>query len=135
LARSLLHQSLVDETTDGYPVLQLNPASWEVMRGQRSVKIAVSPQTTQTPQAPGSTPSEEVEALFIRLQRLRKRLADEQGVPPYVIFSNASLRLMAQQQPQNRGQFLHISGVGDRKLSLYGDQFLSEIQAFRADRS
>lgn len=132
IARSLVHQRLVDETTDGYSVLVLNELSWEVLRGQRTVMIAVDkvkPTPAVTPAIPVNT--EEAEELYERLQKLRKRLADEQAVPPYVIFSNASLRLMAQQQPQNRGQFLEISGVGSRKLAQYGEVFLDEIREFR----
>jgi ATP-dependent DNA helicase RecQ len=134
LARSLVHQRLVDEATDGYSVLMLNELSWEILRGQRSVHIAVDkvkPTPTATQLTPVDTP--ESEELYDCLQKLRKRLADEQGVPPYVVFSNASLRLMAQQQPQTRGQFLEISGVGSRKLSQYGDVFLAEIQEFREE--
>lgn len=133
LARSLLHQQLIDETVDGYPVLMLNALSWEVLRNQRSVTIAVeSAKSSQA--AAQSAGSEEVEALLERLQALRKRLADEQAVPPYVVFSNASLREMAQQQPQQREQFARISGVGSRKLSQYGDTFVEEIRAFRQER-
>jgi ATP-dependent DNA helicase RecQ len=135
LGRSLIHQGLIDEATDGYSVLRLNDLSWEVLRKQRTVLIAVSqlkPSVSVTPIAPVNTA--ETEELYDRLQKLRKRIADEQAVPPYVVFSNASLRLMAQQQPQVRGQFLQISGVGDRKLSQYGDVFLAEIRDFRVEK-
>lgn len=135
LGRSLIHQQLVDESTDGYSVLKLNDLSWEILRKQRTVTIAVSqlkPAVAAAPTTPINTA--EVEELYNLLQTLRKRLADEQAVPPYVIFSNSSLRLMAQQQPQTRSQFLQISGVGDRKLSQYGEVFLNEIRAFRQEK-
>lgn len=134
LARSLLHQGLVDETTDGYSVLQLNALSWEVLRKQRAVAIAVLPKPTITPPTQvANQDSEQVEALFQRLQKLRKRLADEQSVPPYVVFQNASLREMAEQQPLSNTQFAEIMGVGSRKLEQYGDVFLAEIRAFRQE--
>jgi len=79
LGRSLLHQGLVEQTTDGYPVLKLNALSWEVMRRQRSVSIAV---TVQTPQQPSEMRATEVEMLFQRLRSLRKQLADEQDSLP-----------------------------------------------------
>ncbi len=134
LARSLVHQRLIDEATDGYSVLMLNELSWEILRGQRKVQIAVD-KVKPTPIAAPSIPldTKESEELYDRLQHLRKRLADEQSVPPYVVFSNASLRLMAQQQPQTREQFLKISGVGTRKVAQYGDVFLAEIQEFREE--
>jgi ATP-dependent DNA helicase RecQ len=132
LGRSLIHQRLIDESTDGYPVLILNELSWEILRGQRKVMIAVhTVKSTQTITEDLTFSTAEVEELYERLQRLRKRLADEQGVPPYVVFSNSSLRLMAQRQPQTRQQFLEISGVGSRKLAQYGDMFLEEICDFR----
>ncbi|MBW4420389.1 MAG: DNA helicase RecQ [Myxacorys californica WJT36-NPBG1] len=134
LARSLVHQRLIDEAADGYSVLMLNELSWEILRGQRKVQIAVDkvkPTPVATPSI--SLDTKESEELYNRLQHLRKRLADEQSVPPYVVFSNASLRLMAQQQPQTREQFLKISGVGTRKVAQYGDVFLAEIQEFREE--
>lgn len=133
LGRSLVHQGLIDESSDGYSVLKLNELSWEVLRKQRSVSVAVEPGRMVTAQTSSET-DENIEALFQRLQTLRKRLADQQSVPPYVVFANASLRLMAQQQPLNNAQFSQISGVGSRKLSQYGDIFLAEIRAFRVEK-
>jgi ATP-dependent DNA helicase RecQ len=134
LARSLIHQGLLDELSDGYSVLQLNELSWEVLRGQRSVMVAIAPAkvSSSTKQVIASSTAES-EELFTRLQKLRKRLADEQSVPPYVVFSNATLRFMAEIQPQNRTQFAQISGVGDRKLSQYGDTFIAAIIEFREE--
>lgn len=135
LGRSLIHQGLVDETTDGYSVLQLNELSWEVLRKQRTVAIAVLPKPIVTTPTPASTQDTElVEDLFQRLQKLRKRLADEQSVPPYVVFQNASLREMAETQPLTNTQFASISGVGSRKLEQYGHVFLAEIRAFRQEK-
>ena len=67
------------------------------------------------------------EALFERLRALRKRLADERGVPPYIVFSDVSLRQMARSYPQSEGEFARISGVGEKKLREFGAAFLSEI--------
>ena len=130
LGRSLLHQGLVDETTDGYRVLKLNKLSWEVMRSQRSVHIAI----TETPAAKAIEDTNprgaEVEILFERLRKLRKQLADAQSVPPYVVFADSSLKLMAQQQPQTLDAFARISGVVTHKVNQYGEKFVSEIRAF-----
>ncbi len=134
LGRSLIHQRLVDETTDGYSMLKLNDLSWEVLRQQRTVMVAVVPTKSTELATTTDVDTAEVEDLYARLQGLRKRLADEQSVPPYVVFANASLRLMAQKQPQTFAQFAEISGVGSRKLAQYGDAFLDEIRAFREER-
>ncbi|HEY2476126.1 MAG TPA: DNA helicase RecQ [Candidatus Cybelea sp.] len=69
------------------------------------------------------------EALFERLRALRKRLADELGVPSYVIFSDATLREMVASQPSTLAAFRQIGGVGDVKLERYGDVFLETIRA------
>ncbi|MGQ4650067.1 DNA helicase RecQ [Lyngbya aestuarii] len=130
LARSLLHQGLVDETTDGYRVLKLNKLSWEILRKQRSVEIAV----TQTPASQAiadvNPRNAEAEILFEKLRKLRKQIADAQSVPPYVVFADSSLKLMAQVQPQTIDAFAQISGVGTHKLTQYGERFVSEIRAF-----
>lgn len=130
LARSLLHQGLVDETTDGYRILKLNKLSWEILRKQRSVQIAVTQKPVAKALADINPRSAEIEILFERLRKLRKQLADAQSVPPYVIFPDSSLRLMAQQQPQTLESFANISGVVTNKVKQYGDKFVSEIRAF-----
>jgi ATP-dependent DNA helicase RecQ len=141
LVRALLHQGLVDETTDGYPVLTLNPASRAVLKGERKVLLAPPPKRERAGRkaARGAVPADTVvtplgEELFERLRTLRKRLADEQRVPPYVVFADAALRAMAEQQPQTLDAFAGISGVGKHKLDTYGETFTAEIRAFRGER-
>jgi ATP-dependent DNA helicase RecQ len=133
LGRSLLHQRLVDETTDGYPVLKLNAASWQVLRKQIPVQVAVpkdfAPGPVDTPQE--DTP--EVAQLMVILKALRKKLADQQSVPPYVVFPENALRQMAQTRPQTLEAFGQVSGVGSRKLEQYGQVFTDTIRQFCAD--
>jgi ATP-dependent DNA helicase RecQ len=130
LGRSLLHQGLVAQTTDGYSVLKLNAHSWEVMRRQRSVSIAVTTAPTPELSERENARAAEVEMLFGRLRSLRKQLADEQGLAPYMVFSDSSLKLMATVQPQTLAEFSKISGVGSHKLTQYGGRFVAEIQAY-----
>jgi ATP-dependent DNA helicase RecQ len=68
-------------------------------------------------------------ALFERLRKLRKRLADHSGVPPYVIFHDYTLREMARQAPTSIAEFAAIPGVGQAKLARYGQMFTDEIRA------
>ncbi|MBO3460413.1 DNA helicase RecQ [Aetokthonos hydrillicola Thurmond2011] len=133
LGRSLLHQGLIEQTTDGYSVLKLNALSWEVMRRQRTVSIAM-PVVQKITVEPESQKAVEVEILMQRLRSLRKQLADEQSVPPYVIFQDSTLKLMAQIQPQTKAEFSKLSGVGSHKLAQYGDKFLAEIRAYRTEQ-
>jgi ATP-dependent DNA helicase RecQ len=129
LGRSLVHKGLLEQTTDGYSVLKLNALSWEVMRRQRTVSIAV-PVTQKPAWQDDSKKATEVDVLFQRLRSLRKQIADEQSVPPYIVFPDSTLRLMAQSQPKSLLEFSKLSGVGSHKVSQYGEKFLAEIQAY-----
>lgn len=71
--------------------------------------------------------TDEDERLFQRLRALRKQLADEYHVPPYMIFSDATLRAMVRRRPANVEELLEVSGVGRTKLQRYGEAFLEEI--------
>ncbi|MBK1987133.1 DNA helicase RecQ [Sphaerospermopsis aphanizomenoides BCCUSP55] len=133
LGRSLLHQGLLEQTADGYSVLKLNALSWEVMRKQRPVSIAV-PIMQKITLDERNGKAAEVEVLMHRLRSLRKQLADEQAVPPYVIFHDSTLKLMAQVQPKTLDEFGELSGVGSHKLAQYGEKFLAEIQAYRQEQ-
>jgi ATP-dependent DNA helicase RecQ len=128
LARSLLQQGFLEQTTDGYSVLKLNAHSWEIMRRQRTVSIVVP--VAQKVALEESSSNVEIELLFQRLRSLRKKLADAQGVAPYVIFADTTLKLMAQSRPQTKEAFSKLSGVGSHKLAEYGSQFVKEICAY-----
>ncbi|MBE9000743.1 DNA helicase RecQ [Nostoc sp. LEGE 12447] len=133
LGRSLLHQGLIEQTSDGYSVLKLNALSWEVMRKQRTVSLAVTTVQKITWEQ-GSEKAEVAEILLQKLRSLRKELADEQSVPPYVIFHDSTLKLMVQVQPQNLNEFAKLSGVGSHKLAQYGEKFITEIRAYRQEK-
>jgi ATP-dependent DNA helicase RecQ len=68
--------------------------------------------------------SDEDEALFQDLRKLRKSIADQQGVPAYIVFNDTTLRDMAEKRPTTPGEFLEVSGVGPAKLERYGEAFL-----------
>jgi ATP-dependent DNA helicase RecQ len=127
----------VAETQDGYPVLLLNAASWEVLRDQRTVQIAEAPARPPAKAragSPASSPtssngaSEEGRELFETLRALRKRLADAQGMPPYVIFHDATLREIAERRPVTLDEFAGIRGVGEAKLARYGEEFVAVVR-------
>ncbi|MGC1309041.1 MAG: DNA helicase RecQ [Phormidesmis sp.] len=134
LCRALIHQSYLDETTDGYSVLKLNANSNQVLKKLVTVEIPVAtkiekPASSKTKAANSDLTSEE-SSLMSELRSLRKKLADEQSVPPYIVFSDASLRQMSQNRPQTAEAFLKISGVGNRKLTQYGESFTQAIREF-----
>jgi ATP-dependent DNA helicase RecQ len=137
LARALLQQGLVtSETTEGYPILKLNSLSREILRKQRSVELAVpikkAVEAPRKQEKPDTLPvlDPESEQLFQHLRTFRKQLADEQRVPPYVIFPDTTLRALAQQRPQSQSHFAHIPGVGSRKLEAYFVPFTNAIRDY-----
>jgi ATP-dependent DNA helicase RecQ len=69
--------------------------------------------------------------LFERLRLIRKRLASESRVPPYVVFSDKTLHEMCRHFPTTSSEMRRIPGVGDVKLERYGEEFLSEIRTYR----
>jgi ATP-dependent DNA helicase RecQ len=132
IGRVLIQQGFMDQTNDGYPVLKLNKLSLEILRRQRSFEIPSIPllpqKVSNTTSAPALTAEEE--GLFHHLRNLRKRIADDQQLPPYVVFHDSSLQAMAQQRPQSKEQFAKIPGVGARKLEAYCTLFTNEISAY-----
>ncbi len=136
LGRALIQQGLVSMTTDNYPILRLNPLSREILRKQRSFEMPVPPVSTK-PQPEKTKASSAAESLdpesaqlFYHLRTLRKQFADEQGVPPYVVFPDTSLRAMAQQRPQSRSHFAQLPGIGSSKLEAYFTPFTDEIRSY-----
>lgn len=130
LCRSLIHQDLLDETTDGYPVLKLNKRSWEILRKQRSVEIAITQQPASKLLGDYNPRKAEIEMLFDKLKQLRKQIADAHSIAPYNICLDSSLKLMAQLQPKTLQDLSKISGFTQHKLMQYGNQFVSEIRSF-----
>jgi len=81
--------------------------------------------------APEPVAQDAEEALFLHLKTLRKRLADARGVPAYVVFTDATLQHMARFRPETEEHFLALSGVGIKKLQLYGAAFIEAIRTFK----
>ena len=131
LGRSLVHQGLVGQTTDGYPTLKLNKRSWEIFRDRLPVKIAVNKGDSKATTAYNPRRAE-AELLFEKLRKLRKQIGDRNSLPPYTIFADSSLRLMAQIRPTTIEEFADLSGVNEYKAQQYGDSFISAIIEFNA---
>jgi ATP-dependent DNA helicase RecQ len=127
----LVDQGLLDRTGGDRPVLRLNPASWEVLRGKRPVRLL---QAKEGPVAKTRFDEQSWEGvdrgLFDALRELRRRIANERDVPPYVIFGDATLRDLARVRPGSLDSFARIRGVGERKLRDLGETFVREIAAY-----
>jgi ATP-dependent DNA helicase RecQ len=127
--RQLIHYGLLAQDITRHSVLVLLPAARPVLRGETSLQLAV-PRLSAPVSAKAGKIQQKQEydrLLFSKLRALRKQIAERDDVAPFVVFSDASLIEMAQQFPQNRTEFLQISGVGQTKLSRYGDDFLDLI--------
>ncbi|WP_088225685.1 DNA helicase RecQ [Desulfosporosinus sp. FKB] len=122
LINYLVAESYLQLSTGEYPVLNLMPSAVSVIKGETKVMKKVSPQ-------PSHDVVEEV-SLFDRLRALRKELAAQENLPPYMIFADSTLREMSQVCPSNPREMIRISGVGERKLEKYGDEFLNAIADF-----
>lgn len=108
--------------TDGtYPILMLTERAGEILKGNELVYQKEKVQISKVV---------EDNELFERLRQLRRDIAEEEKVPPYIIFSDVTLREMSGQLPLNNEELMQIKGVGDRKLEAYGPQFLEAIQQY-----
>ncbi|MFV5783831.1 DNA helicase RecQ [Pediococcus acidilactici] len=106
-----------------YPVLKNTAAGLDILRGKQRVtrKVAI--------RAEKSLPTND--ALFEELRQLRRDLAEEQHVPPFVIFSDKTLRDMCAVLPETLDEMLDVKGIGENKLAKYGEQFLKVLQNYQ----
>ncbi|TYZ14488.1 DNA helicase RecQ [Hymenobacter lutimineralis] len=141
---SYIHQMLNDGLLyiayeEGY-ALKITDLGREVLQAQRPVPMKKFQPTEKAEKptkgrkgaaaaAAKAAPATREAQLFEALRALRKRIADEQGVPPYVIFTDSTLQEMAVERPVNRTAMLAISGVGMKKFETYGEAFIREVLA------
>ena len=118
-----------------YRTLTLTHEGQRALRERREVGFALprfagrAAKGSRKRKGGAAAPAAGDEGLFEALRSLRKRLADEQGVPPYVVFSDAALREMASIRPASLASFRRITGVGDVKLERYGEVFVEAIRS------
>ncbi len=132
--RQLVARGYLKVDVDGYGALHLTESCRPILRGEEDVhlredakeKPATGPKTSR----PGKDTAipEEDQPLWQALRARRKRIADEHGVPPYVIFHDATLMDMLARRPLRENDLLSVSGVGESKLEKYGAEFLEVIQ-------
>ncbi len=134
--RQLIHQGYIEQDIANYSVLKLTQKSRPLLRGELTLILAkprIKEATQKKSKNKKSVGFEYDHELFEHLRQLRKNLADEASVPPFIIFSDASLAEMCATFPTNKQAFLAINGVGAKKLGSYGDSFISAIIAWKAD--
>ncbi|HYC79388.1 MAG TPA: DNA helicase RecQ [Planctomycetota bacterium] len=127
---------------DVYPTVSLTPSGMDVLRNRASVTLTRKPEAATYAtsgaaggrrRAAGAVHDDELgvdEPLFARLKALRRKLAEERGVPAYVVFPDAALRDMARRKPRTESEFAEVHGVGEAKLRNFGEAFLAEIASY-----
>ncbi len=132
IVRQLIHRGYLEQDIANFSVLKLTPQALSLLRAEETLELARPRiQDKQRKKKRKSGPVEDLSdddlRLFETLRELRKQLAAEQGVPPYVIFGDAALLEMSRQRPSNEDEFLDINGVGQVKLERHGSTFLEAI--------
>lgn len=137
--RQLIHQGYLAQDLSNYGVLKLTSRSRPILKGEMTLLLA-RPRIKKTEKTKHKASKVLIEQpyeerLFDQLRELRTQLAHNQGVPPYVVFGDATLIQMAQLTPTDTTELLAVSGVGEHKLSKYGNDFLSVIKHFLEEES
>ncbi len=131
----LLAQDALQQDGDRYPVLKLTEKGSKILFGNERIYALKREEFIKSKRRQFKDKgSEEYDpALFERLRALRKTFADEQQVPPFVVFSDKTLHEMCRYYPVTSADMRNISGVGDAKLERYGEYFIREIQKYLND--
>lgn len=132
LIRHLVHHGYLSQDVGEYSVLKLQAPAKALLRGERQLTMARPRVRAVAEKKAPRRKMGEIDydkALFEQLRRLRKQLADEANLPPYVVFSDATLAEMAAARPQDKAGLLAINGVGANKLERYGEAFLELLRS------
>ena len=132
IARELMRLNFLHQAPGRMSVLELTADGIGWLRTKTPLELTqpAVPKTKEKKRKPRVGDLACDEALFDRLRELRRSLASERGVPPYIVFSDVALRHMAREYPITAAAFGLIHGVGDKKLKEFGDIFTAEIAAF-----
>lgn len=121
----LIAENVLATEEGKYPTLKLNQASVAVLKGERTVWMA-------NVHIPATVKADYHEALFNELRALRKETADVENVPPYVLFTDATLKDLCRYFPVTKDEMLRIKGIGEKKYEKYGGLFTEAITNWRA---
>ena len=129
--RQLIHRGYLVQDIADFSVLKLTPRALLLLRGEEMIALARPRISEKAVKKKGRKAAVDLGQddlrLFETLREIRKHLAEDLGVPPYVIFGDASLLEMCRERPSNEDEFLDITGVGQVKLERHGETFLAAI--------
>ncbi len=132
IMNELLAQEIINQDGDRYPVLKITEKGKKVLFGNEKVnalKREEPQKKSRTGQ--GSEFRDYDKTLFEKLRALRKSLADQQHVPPFIVFSDRTLHDMCRHYPVTLSDMAEITGVGDAKLERYGEEFIKAVRTYR----
>ncbi|MBU2969407.1 DNA helicase RecQ [Pseudoalteromonas sp. C2R02] len=132
ILRQLVHQGLLRQDITLGSILRLTEAARPVLKGEYELNLAEPRLNAKHVYKDKLARFNYDKQLFAKLRALRKTIADNENLPPYVVFNDATLAEMAQKLPTNDSDFLKVSGVGFTKLTKYGHEFLTTIQDYLA---
>jgi ATP-dependent DNA helicase RecQ len=133
--RQIIAHGYVAVDSDRFGALYLTETCRPILQGKQTVELRTVRAVASRSGTPGKPKSfmaqfnETDRKLWLKLRQKRQDLANTQQVPPYVIFHDVTLKDMVEQRPQTAQEFLRISGVGERKLEKYGQEFLAVLNA------
>jgi ATP-dependent DNA helicase RecQ len=129
IVRQLIHRGYLTQDIATFSVLKLTPRALQVLKAEESMELARPRIVEKAKKKPAVAMELDIDdlRLFESLRSLRKKMAEESGVPPYVIFGDAALVEMSRERPRNEIEFLGINGVGQVKLERHGRAFLEVI--------
>ena len=140
LFRQLVARGLVDIDLDGYGGLRLSDSCRSLLRGEVTLELRrdLKPVTSSKSSSSGGSPASQLvrgdeREQWEALRTLRRKLAEEHSVPPYVIFPDSTLLEMLRSQPTSLAEMARVSGVGARKLERYGEAFLEVLSGGAAE--
>ena len=132
LAWQLIHREYCFQDAEKFNVLKLTPKAVPVLRGEEHIALTVQVHVqdkeprTKKKKTRGSTDTT-TSPLFEKLRALRREIAQEESKPPFMVFSDATLRDLISVKPTTLNQMLDVSGVGQHKLTQYGQRFLEAL--------
>ncbi|MFT5235731.1 MAG: ATP-dependent DNA helicase RecQ [Shewanella sp.] len=134
IIRQIIHLGFASQDITRGSSVKLNPSARSVLKGDVELLLAeprmVLQSTTKRRSSSTRAPLNYDRKLFARLKQLRRKLAEELDVPPYLVFNDATLAEMAAILPTSPGEMLAVNGVGERKLTRFGGEFLDEISSY-----
>ena len=133
--REMIHLGYLLQTSDEYPLLKLNEKSWNILKGEERLQLTKIIKEKEEPVARTQVTGPASEAVLLQiLKQVRTQLANKERVPPYLIFSDATLVELASYLPLNLTDLAKISGFGDVKIGRYGKAFLDAVKQYCKER-